>query len=198
MDGVDLLGTRVGLGYCSPHPPCPIQLQCPGAEFARATCCCAKSDLVNHYWGCMVQGLSRYDAIAKINKTMHYDNLGKCGHLTFTGNPLQQATQASAPQTHLPCGPKNPHINGNEQCAEVMTCSQPEICFSLYLGIYVCVCRCVCLHAYIYICVCICICICTCIYALMFSHHAYSVHFHVCNSFSHGLISIPIAFRYEE
>ncbi|KAL0052970.1 hypothetical protein WJX82_010541 [Trebouxia sp. C0006] len=39
------------------------------------------------------KGLSRYDAISKITKSMHYDNLGKCGHLVFTGPPLQAATQ---------------------------------------------------------------------------------------------------------
>ena len=44
----------------------------------------------------VLQGLSRYDAISKITKSMHYDNLGKCGHLVFTGPPLQAATQACA------------------------------------------------------------------------------------------------------
>ncbi|KAL3161955.1 hypothetical protein ABBQ38_009037 [Trebouxia sp. C0009 RCD-2024] len=39
------------------------------------------------------KGLSRYDAISKVTKSMHYDNLGKCGHLTFTTQPLQEATQ---------------------------------------------------------------------------------------------------------
>jgi len=43
-----------------------------------------------------LQGLSRYDAISKITKSMHYDNLGKCGHLVFTGPVLQAATQARA------------------------------------------------------------------------------------------------------
>lgn len=43
-----------------------------------------------------VQCLSRYDAIAQISKKMHYDNLAKCGHLTFTGRPLQQDTQVSS------------------------------------------------------------------------------------------------------
>ena len=43
-----------------------------------------------------LQGLSRYDAISKITKSMHYDNLGKCGHLVFTGPVLQAATQACA------------------------------------------------------------------------------------------------------
>ena len=41
----------------------------------------------------LLQGLSRYDAISKITKSMHYDNLGKCGHLVFLGQPLQQAAQ---------------------------------------------------------------------------------------------------------
>ena len=43
----------------------------------------------------LLQGLSRYDAISKITKSMHYDNLGKCGHLVFTAQPLPQATQVS-------------------------------------------------------------------------------------------------------
>ncbi|DBA77051.1 TPA: hypothetical protein ACH3X1_009638 [Trebouxia sp. C0004] len=39
------------------------------------------------------KGLSRYEAISKITKSMHYDNLGKCGHLVFTGPALPAATQ---------------------------------------------------------------------------------------------------------
>lgn len=44
----------------------------------------------------VLQGLSRYDAISKITKSMHYDNLGKCGHLIFNGPVLLAATQACA------------------------------------------------------------------------------------------------------
>ena len=32
---------------------------------------------------------------------MHYDNLGKCGHLVFTGQPLSQATQVNIMQAAM-------------------------------------------------------------------------------------------------
>ena len=68
-----------------------------GSEGAIVNCVCVSLALSKQIQlertSMMLQGLSRYDAISKITKSMHYDNLGKCNHLVFMGQPLQAATQ---------------------------------------------------------------------------------------------------------
>jgi predicted acyl esterase len=40
---------------------------------------------------CMhVQGFSRYDAMIRLTRPIHYKDFGPCGHVVFTGLPLQE------------------------------------------------------------------------------------------------------------
>lgn len=45
--------------------------------------------------GASLQGHSRYDAMTDLRRPLWYPNLGGCGHLQFTGEPLQTALQVT-------------------------------------------------------------------------------------------------------